>query len=215
VHRSVRHGKAGRIYHRVAVYAFHVVCIQAGGLFKHGAGLPALQPPCLSWWVVPCYSVYAHVQLLRVQLIYAASVMVCHACRAVQAALFYPALGALSISLLAHLRLANLITCACVCMSVMLCRAVQLRCSTLPYVLRVYDPSHMSTCVNDKIYQHAVCMPSPCRAVQAALFYPALDASSIWAHLQTVEDTEALRQALPGLGLVGFVGDGAILPRKR
>jgi predicted ABC-class ATPase len=54
-----------------------------------------------------------------------------------------------------------------------------------------------------------------CRAVQAALFYPALDAGSIWSHLQTVEDTEALRQALSGLGLVGFVGDGAILPRKR
>lgn len=45
--------------------------------------------------------------------------------------------------------------------------------------------------------------------------YPALDGSAIWRHITTVEDTEALRQALPGLGLVGFVGDGAILPRKR
>lgn len=51
--------------------------------------------------------------------------------------------------------------------------------------------------------------------MQAALFYPFLDGASIWAHLQTVEDTEALRAALPGLGLVGFVGTGAILPRKR
>lgn len=54
-----------------------------------------------------------------------------------------------------------------------------------------------------------------CRAVHAALFYPSLDGGSIWSHIQTVEDTEALRQALPGLGLVGFVGNGAILPRKR
>lgn len=53
------------------------------------------------------------------------------------------------------------------------------------------------------------------RAVKAALFYPALDCNSIWSHLTTVEDTEALRAALPGLGLVGFVGNGAILPRKR
>ncbi|WIA16375.1 hypothetical protein OEZ85_013071 [Tetradesmus obliquus] len=52
------------------------------------------------------------------------------------------------------------------------------------------------------------------RAVQAALMYPALDGASIWRHITTVEDTEVLRAALPGLGLVGFVGDGAILPRK-
>lgn len=45
--------------------------------------------------------------------------------------------------------------------------------------------------------------------------YPALDGASIWRHITTVEDTEVLRAALPGLGLVGFVGDGAILPRKR
>lgn len=65
---------------------------------------------------------------------------------------------------------------------------------------------------------HWVCVPCAqptCRAVQAALFYPSLDGPSIWSHLQTVEDTEALRAALPGLGLVGFVGTGAILPRKR
>lgn len=53
------------------------------------------------------------------------------------------------------------------------------------------------------------------RAVRAALMYPALDAASIWRHITTVEDTQALRDALPGLGLVGFAGDGAILPRKR
>jgi predicted ABC-class ATPase len=59
----------------------------------------------------------------------------------------------------------------------------------------------------------SVCLCS--RSVQAALFYPALDGNSIWTHLQAVEDTDALRQALPGVGLVGFVGNGAILPRKR
>lgn len=55
----------------------------------------------------------------------------------------------------------------------------------------------------------------PDRAVNASLLHPSLDSAAIWHHLQTVEDTEALRAALPGLGLVGFVGDGAILPRKR
>ncbi|KAF6256247.1 hypothetical protein COO60DRAFT_1640911 [Scenedesmus sp. NREL 46B-D3] len=52
------------------------------------------------------------------------------------------------------------------------------------------------------------------RAVQSALLYPALDGAAIWRHVTTMEDTEALRAALPGLGVVGFVGDGAILPRK-
>jgi predicted ABC-class ATPase len=45
--------------------------------------------------------------------------------------------------------------------------------------------------------------------------YPALDGAAIWSHITAVEDTEALRAALPGLGLVGFVGDGSTLPRKR
>jgi len=53
------------------------------------------------------------------------------------------------------------------------------------------------------------------RAVSTSLFCQVLDESAIWSHIQTVEDTDALRRALPGLGLVGFVGDGSILPRLK
>ena len=34
------------------------------------------------------------------------------------------------------------------------------------------------------------------------------------SHLHRMQDTEALRGALPGLGLIAFVGDGAVLPRS-
>lgn len=64
-------------------------------------------------------------------------------------------------------------------------------------------------------WRRADALPCNRRAVRAALMYPALDAASIWRHISTVEDSQALRDALPGLGLVGFVGDGAVLPRKR
>ncbi len=40
-----------------------------------------------------------------------------------------------------------------------------------------------------------------------------MDTAAIWRHLQTVEDSQALRNTLPGMGLVAFVGDGAVLPR--
>lgn len=33
------------------------------------------------------------------------------------------------------------------------------------------------------------------------------------AHVESVEDQQALRDALPSLGLVAFVGDGSLLPR--
>ena len=49
--------------------------------------------------------------------------------------------------------------------------------------------------------------------MRAGLCYAALDAAAVRAHVECVEDTHALRQALPGLGLVAFVGDGTILPR--
>ena len=52
------------------------------------------------------------------------------------------------------------------------------------------------------------------RYVQQGLLYSSLDSAAFTAHVNCVEDTEALRNALPKLGLVGFVGDGAILPRS-
>nr|WP_314178640.1 ABC-ATPase domain-containing protein [Streptomyces sp. DSM 40971] len=56
-----------------------------------------------------------------------------------------------------------------------------------------------------------------CRAVPEiagrALRYASLDAAAVDAFVETVEDSDALRGALPGLGLVAFVADGAVLPR--
>ncbi|EIE22453.1 hypothetical protein COCSUDRAFT_16516, partial [Coccomyxa subellipsoidea C-169] len=52
------------------------------------------------------------------------------------------------------------------------------------------------------------------RYIRAGLFYEMQDAAALRRHVDCVEDTEALRSALPGLGLVAFVGNGSILPRK-
>jgi predicted ABC-class ATPase len=57
-----------------------------------------------------------------------------------------------------------------------------------------------------------------CRAVpeiaQRALRYEALDAGAVEEFVTTVEDSDALRAALPGRGFVAFVADGAVLPRR-
>ncbi|MBV2363719.1 ABC-ATPase domain-containing protein [Streptomonospora nanhaiensis] len=47
-----------------------------------------------------------------------------------------------------------------------------------------------------------------------ALRWPALDTAEATAFADSVEDTVALRDLLPGLGLVAFVADGAVLPRR-
>jgi len=52
------------------------------------------------------------------------------------------------------------------------------------------------------------------RAVERALRFPALDAEALRLHVETVEDAQALRAALPAHGLVAFVADGAYLPRR-
>ncbi|HEY9642964.1 MAG TPA: ABC-ATPase domain-containing protein [Coleofasciculaceae cyanobacterium] len=52
------------------------------------------------------------------------------------------------------------------------------------------------------------------RIVRRSLFYPALDAEAIQQQVETVEDADWLRQQLAGRGLVAFVPDGAILPRR-
>jgi predicted ABC-class ATPase len=53
------------------------------------------------------------------------------------------------------------------------------------------------------------------RAVRAALVWQPSLAADAARHVECVEDTAALRAALPALGLVAFVGDGSILPRAR
>jgi predicted ABC-class ATPase len=51
-------------------------------------------------------------------------------------------------------------------------------------------------------------------AVEASLFFDALDPARLREHVETVEDAVAIRDQLPGLGLVAFVADGAHLPRR-
>jgi predicted ABC-class ATPase len=50
--------------------------------------------------------------------------------------------------------------------------------------------------------------------VSRSLFYAALDASTVQQHVEVVEDAEWLRSQLRDRGLVAFVPDGAILPRR-
>ena len=50
--------------------------------------------------------------------------------------------------------------------------------------------------------------------VEAALRYDSLDAGDIQRHVETAEDADALRDQLRERGLVAFVADGAILPRR-
>lgn len=52
------------------------------------------------------------------------------------------------------------------------------------------------------------------RLVKSALMLRSLDAGHLWNHLNSVEDQEALRCMLKDAGLVGFIRDGAILPRE-
>lgn len=50
--------------------------------------------------------------------------------------------------------------------------------------------------------------------VDEALIYQSLNPQEIQQHVETVEDADWLRQQLPERGLVAFIPDGAILPRR-
>ncbi|ATG50122.1 ATPase [Brachybacterium vulturis] len=52
------------------------------------------------------------------------------------------------------------------------------------------------------------------RIAEAALVHASLDAAELRAHVALHRDQEALREQLAGRGLVAFIGDGAILPRR-
>jgi predicted ABC-class ATPase len=52
------------------------------------------------------------------------------------------------------------------------------------------------------------------RTVEASLFFVAVDAAALRAHVEAVEDAAALRAQLPERRLVAFVADGARLPRR-
>ncbi len=51
------------------------------------------------------------------------------------------------------------------------------------------------------------------RIVTGSLFMAALDAERLYRHIKIAEDADFLRDALPAMGLVAFVADGAHLPR--
>ena len=52
------------------------------------------------------------------------------------------------------------------------------------------------------------------RIVRAALYHDSLPAAELERHVDAVEDADVLRARLEGLGLVAFVADGALLPRR-
>ena len=58
-----------------------------------------------------------------------------------------------------------------------------------------------------------LCQDTP-KIVEAALKYASLNQKQLEAHLNTVEDADALRAQLSALGLVAFVADGSLLPRR-
>ncbi len=50
--------------------------------------------------------------------------------------------------------------------------------------------------------------------VEAALYFKNLDHKALWEHVEASEDTDALRASLETLGLVAFVADDSVLPRR-
>jgi predicted ABC-class ATPase len=50
--------------------------------------------------------------------------------------------------------------------------------------------------------------------VRGSLLHGRLDAGEVMRHVESVEDQDAIRAALRGMGLVAFVADGSLLPRR-
>jgi predicted ABC-class ATPase len=50
--------------------------------------------------------------------------------------------------------------------------------------------------------------------VASYLHYDQLNSTDLRAHIETAEDADCLRQQLPGLNLIAFIADGAVLPRQ-
>lgn len=67
--------------------------------------------------------------------------------------------------------------------------------------------------IDGKQAEQALCRELP-ETVEAALRWSTADQHRVREFVDSIEDTDALRQALPEHGLVAFVADGAVLPRR-
>lgn len=63
-------------------------------------------------------------------------------------------------------------------------------------------------------WAHTILVETLPKLVERALVLNSLDGDHLWAHIRSVEDQEELRGLLKGAGLVGFIRDGAVLPRE-
>ncbi|MEW6019339.1 MAG: ABC-ATPase domain-containing protein [Pseudomonadota bacterium] len=52
------------------------------------------------------------------------------------------------------------------------------------------------------------------RVVASSLYHDTLDAAAVRAHVEAAEDQDSLRRGLASRGLVAFVAEGAVLPRR-
>ncbi|GAB3290285.1 ABC-ATPase domain-containing protein [Parasphingorhabdus pacifica] len=67
--------------------------------------------------------------------------------------------------------------------------------------------------IDGKAAERALCTDLP-EAVEGALRYATADQQKLGEFVDSVEDTDALREQLRERGLVAFVADGALLPRR-
>ncbi|CEG45721.1 P-loop containing nucleoside triphosphate hydrolase [Plasmopara halstedii] len=63
-------------------------------------------------------------------------------------------------------------------------------------------------------YAYTILVETLPKLIEQSLLLRNLDVNHLWKHLHSVEDQETLRGMLKDEGLVGFVRDGAILPRQ-
>lgn len=52
------------------------------------------------------------------------------------------------------------------------------------------------------------------KVISESLFYPKLDANDVARHIESIEDQDAMRDSLRGRGLVAFVANGSVIPRR-
>lgn len=67
--------------------------------------------------------------------------------------------------------------------------------------------------IDGRAAEKSLCADLP-DVVEHALRYATADRERMTEFVESIEDTDALREELPARGLVAFVGDGAILPRR-